>query len=323
LPVILLILSKKSHFRAFLTSIYLPLSSLQARSVSCFVEREKIGLDDGTEFNELHDAASKSQTSAKKDKKMKNAKKNEAPNESEIETPPELSVKEIQTLTKLYVAKLNEVGEAEANAWVALGGLIFEYLKKISPADQPKKNYYKVLAEDPNLAYSAQQLRNYAQAHKLYQELGGLTGAPKLPMTFFILVLPKRLTIFKKRQLLNRAVADKLSVSEFKAVIAVAARINNAKPAPKPTSLAEELRQFEVRAQTLYVDFVSLHDEAAIAKNTAEIQSTIQKALQPLFDFAKAHAYLTNNKVYPEPFGPAPQGQPVTLPIATNLSAAA
>ena len=244
-------------------------------------------------------------------------------NESEVETPPELTVQQVQALTSEYVAKLNQVGDGEAMAWVSLGGLIHEFLKRVAPDGMPKKNYYNVLAEDPNLAYSAQQLRYYAQAHKLYQELGGSTGAPKLPMTFFICVLPKRVTIHKKRELLKRAVDEKLSVSEFKAVVAVAARKKNAKPFPEPTTLAEELRQFAARAQALYADFVSLHDEAALAKSRAEIQATIQKALQPLFDFATAHAYLTDNKVYPEPFGPAPQGQPVTLPIAISLDAAA
>lgn len=209
------------------------------------------------------------------------------------------TVQQVADLTKEYVEKLNKVGATEVTAWTEQGRLVSEFIKKIAPDGKPKRDPYKMLANHPDSAHQAQQLRNYHQSYTLYQELGGKEGAPKLPMTFFIAVIPKHITITQKSALLKQAQEENLSVSEHKKRVA---QVSGKKTAdPKLSPLANELQKFEEHAQKLFADFSSLIDAGWKSKHPDEVIASIGKALKPLIDHAIAQGcYKLDSEVSPK-----------------------
>lgn len=215
-------------------------------------------------------------------------------------------------ITAEYVAKLTKVAENEVMGFVNAGRLIAEYVQKIAPDGKPKFDPYRALEADPNSHWKASQLRNYRQCYDLYNELNGKGGAPQLPMTFFVCVLPTKLNLFKKQELLKQAQDEKLSVSELKARVAMAVGKKPARPEAKPSTLEDELKKLETQTQALFAFLVSLHDMVMRSEAPAANQAKIRDSLKLLITFAKERDYLPQSTVHHVSLGTVTEKKPRT-----------
>lgn len=215
-------------------------------------------------------------------------KTTDATNEAGAMSQPTLTNEQVEALSNEYVGKLNKMSEKEASHWVETGRLVDEFIRKAAPDGKPKKDLYKELAKHRDAAFKAQQLRNHHQSFRLFIELGGKEGAPDLPSTFYISVLPQRLTITKKLELLKRAQAENMSVSDLKAVVAESAPKKAVKVDPELTTVEHEVVCLRTRAKNLYNDLLQLFQRTQNTPQAAALQAELKDSLKPLLDFNDA-----------------------------------
>jgi hypothetical protein len=187
-------------------------------------------------------------------------------------------------LTEQYVGKINGVATNELASWKRLGQLIDEFVKKLNPnGKKAKRDPYVLLSRHPSCVHQPGQLRNHHASFVLFTEFGGEDKAPKLPMTHYIAVLGKSLTIEKKRTLLKAAVDDELTVSELKAR-AYAMR-GNGNPNPNPNAPAWDITRVTSRANSLFDVLVGINGKVTAANPMPDaIRTDIRSSLLQVVD---------------------------------------
>lgn len=128
----------------------------------------------------------------------------------------ELTEAEIASLTDNTVKVLNQLETSSVEGWIAMGKAVHDYIYSLHPKGQFKEDPYKKLSEHPDSVHRSSQLRNYEACYDLFVELGGKEGAPKVTMTHFIQILPRKINFEAKRKLLLKAEKEKMSVSDLK-----------------------------------------------------------------------------------------------------------
>ena len=130
-----------------------------------------------------------------------------------------LSPDEIRKLTDEAVVAIVKQSRKETLAWLRMGRIVDGYVTKLQPNGiYTRPNPYQRLAEDPRVPYRSSQLRHFRACAELWKELGG-PKAPKLPMTFFTLVLNSRIDSDGKKKYLRKVEKEGLTVRELKAEI--------------------------------------------------------------------------------------------------------
>lgn len=201
----------------------------------------------------------------------------------------------VKSLTTACVRKLNQEADNEQKTWLERGRLIVEFIAKVNPDGTKKLDVYTLLADHEESVHQAGQLRNYHAAYTLHQKLNTKGKAPRLSMTHFVAVLPKKLTLTRKEALLNEAEESHLSVSALKTK--VNEELFKAKPAQKPTKeVGVELR-LKVQAKGLYDLLIRFHRDAEAGNATTEGRAIVIKALSRIIRFATQHRYLEQDQL--------------------------
>jgi hypothetical protein len=229
-----------------------------------------------------------------------NAKGNEtAANGSGVQKEGNLSTNvmsgpEVAALTAETVTSLNKMAGEEVFAWVQMGKLVHEYVEKVSPnGGKEKHDPYIALAKHEGSALRAGQLRNYEACYVLYKEFDGTTEAPGLALTFYIVVLGKHLTIEKKRDLLNQAKKDSLSVSGLRAL--VSKTVTKGEAESDSIATAWNVKKVQGRAKALYDVLVGINNKVDDEHTTIPdaVRNDVREFLVPVLQYAIAHGLLS------------------------------
>lgn len=111
--------------------------------------------------------------------------------------------------------------KTETEIWVRRGKVIRAYVRKLQPdGKHHKPDPYVLLAEHPDIRWSADQLRNFVDAVELWEQIG--EGQPSLPVTFYAIVASAKCSLDEKRALLQKIVAEHLTTREAKREAAAA-----------------------------------------------------------------------------------------------------
>ncbi len=151
----------------------------------------------------------------RKDKNMK-AVNQKSKNTKEVGMKVEADNKDMKKMTGQYVRKINKQAKLETKAWVEQGRLIKEFIDKCKGSTDAK---LKALADHDDCIHGIAQLRNYKEAYEVYKALEDNPEINGLPMTFYATVQPKKLTQFKREELLKQAKAENWSVSQLNAAV--------------------------------------------------------------------------------------------------------
>lgn len=105
--------------------------------------------------------------------------------------------------------------KTEVAIWVRRGKAIRDYARKLQPdGKHHKPDPYVLLAEHPDIRWSADQLRNFVDAVELWEQIG--EGQPCLPVTFYAIVASCKGSVEEKTALLRKAVDEHLTTREVK-----------------------------------------------------------------------------------------------------------
>lgn len=151
---------------------------------------------------------------------MDTIKTAEAPGGTE---PHQLGEAEIIRLTDETAKSLLDRQElkTETEIWVRRGRVIRTYVRKLQPDGKFKKpDPYNLLANHPDIRWSANQLRAFVDAVELWEQLG--ENQPSLPMTFYEIVASSQLSFENKKELLAKALKQHLSTRDVKGELAEA-----------------------------------------------------------------------------------------------------
>ena len=111
--------------------------------------------------------------------------------------------------------------KTEVEIWVRRGRIVRKYVRTLQPGGKfTKPDPYGLLAEHPDVRWSANQLRAFVDALELWEQIG--EGAPSLPMSFYALVASSILGFEAKKALLTKAVEQHLSTRDVKGELAEA-----------------------------------------------------------------------------------------------------
>jgi hypothetical protein len=105
--------------------------------------------------------------------------------------------------------------KTETGIWVRRGIVIRSYVRKLQPdGKHHKPDPYVLLAEHPDIRWSADQLRNFVDAVELWEQIG--EGQPCLTVTFYAIVASCKGSLEEKKALLRKAVAENLTTRAVK-----------------------------------------------------------------------------------------------------------
>lgn len=105
--------------------------------------------------------------------------------------------------------------KTETEIWVRRGKVIRAYVRALQPDGKyHKPDPYVLLAEHPDIRWSADQLRNFVDAVNLWEQIG--EGQPSLPVTFYAVVASGKGSFEEKKALLLKAAAEGLTTREVK-----------------------------------------------------------------------------------------------------------
>jgi hypothetical protein len=131
----------------------------------------------------------------------------------------DMTEQEKKTLTNKTAESLLAQQADDAKSWMARGKVIAEYADKIQPNKKNSRpDPFQRLAQYPEMVWSANQLRTYAEAYRLWTEIGG-EAAPKLRLTVYSVVLRKGINRDEKLKYLQKAAAKGMSVRDLKSAI--------------------------------------------------------------------------------------------------------
>jgi hypothetical protein len=188
-----------------------------------------------------------------------------------------------KSLTTEYVNRLNEGAQYKLNGWLKQGEIIAEYIGKLLPQPKTMDEAYKKLASHPSSVHKVAQLRNFYECRELFLEFGG--DCPNLRMTFYIAVMSKKLTFHKRKELLERAKNEDLTVAQIKELVQTEI---GRKPLPTEKGLLtieQYFNRFEKRCSKLFNDLVGLQKRSVTEPVTTEQWATIQERVNDLADY--------------------------------------
>ena len=132
-----------------------------------------------------------------------------------------LSETEIVRLTDETAKSLLDKADlkTETEIWVRRGRVIRTYVRKLQPNGKfTKPDPYGLLAEHPDIRWSASYLRQFVDALELWELFG--EGQPSLPVKVYIIVASCKGSFDEKKALLQKVVEQHLSNSALRREIA-------------------------------------------------------------------------------------------------------
>jgi len=198
-------------------------------------------------------------------------------------------------LATQYVTRINRIVRRQVDGWIEMGRLVDEYAIKVEKEYGKRgKDAFKDLAEHPDAIYRASQLRNYQACYRLWLEFGGASGAPKVSMTHYVVILSANMNLDGKMRQLRQVEKESLSVAQLKKNV----RENRASTAPisikqqrgcsVPTAWKSEVDALTAQLSRAFAAFCKVNQ----GRGQQTVPQHLQEQLINISNYAVAHGYV-------------------------------